>query len=305
MKNFFYLLLLALFAGCNEENPFVSKEVIDEIERQKKPEVSHIAIISDNNVYYLENIESDAKQLTHTTSIKTNVRISHGGGKIAYIDHNLNPVIIDTAGNVLNTLIAFDNVSHVDWSNDDETLYMLIGNELKFYGPALSVPSLTPSDESGYDIEVTAVSISQNDELAYAYTYFTYNSGWVSKVVVENDEFSKVLDTSYTGHITYVQYVAGTNDLIIGYSDNRGERELRRFEVYAEGANYPYEDFESSERYVDPIYRKDLNYTVCGYKGIGSDKFFLTAKRFMSGEDDYFFAQFNSEPSPLYVNWKQ
>jgi hypothetical protein len=297
-------------ASCKSEDPFVSKEIIDQIESRKNPLVTNMAFIYNNDVYYFRNLQKEPIQLTHTpTSLKTEIRISHKGHQIAYLSDKLSPIIIDTTGKVLATLSQFRNVTQLDWSEDDQTLYMLIDNEIKFYGPSLPIPAITfPDEASNAFPRVVAISISINNDLAYVYRTFSFYGGRVDKLLLkqkDKPEQAQLITRSNSEEINYLRYVPKTNDLMVGYHKFGSYRELEKVEVYPYLSLYPSLSFESTESYVDPVFRTDLQYMVSGYKLNNYSSFILAAKRYMQhGENDTYIDQYSSKTHPLFVNWK-
>lgn len=314
MKNYFIISFLSLFifAQCKQENPFVSKEVIDKIEAEKNPLIGNISFIFNNDIYYLKNIKASPKQLTFSPSLeKTEVKINHKGDKIAYLNKNSIPVIIDTIGNIISTLSHFSEVKKMDWSFDDETLYMLIGNEIKFYGPPMDIPSISyPGIPVNISPTLEFIAISNNNDIAYSYTTFDYLNGTVYRVIFKKkdnldkaEELVKIKDNK----IKHLQFVNKTNDLIIGYDYFTYSREVTKVEVYPYLQKYPSSIFESSQKYIDPIYRADLQYMVSARKDLNSDHYTIAANRFFQdNKGDYYFNNYSTSQFPfnIYVNWK-
>ncbi|HEX8545647.1 MAG TPA: hypothetical protein VF691_01720 [Cytophagaceae bacterium] len=305
-----FLVLAFIFVHCKKESPFVSKDVIDKIEAKKNPTIGNVAFILENDVYYLKTFNGIPKQLTFSsTTEKKEIRVTHKGDKLAYLNSSGTPVIIDTLGNTLNTLFQFTNVQSMDWSQDDQTLYMLIDGKINFFGPAMNIPSITYSGvPSNMSPDLHLISISSNNDLAYSYTSFDPEIGYVYKVVFKkNDNTNKEQELAKVrgDKVKYLTFVNTTNELMVGYDYYDHNRELSKVEVYPYLGIYP-SVFESSEEYVDPIYRSDLQYMVSAYRGASSESFILSAIRFFqNNEGNYYMNKYSvTNSNKIYVNWK-
>ena len=103
MKHYCRLFVFSgavLLAACQEEDPFVSRAVIDAIEAKDAPQaVKHVSFIMDNDVYVLDDFNGVARQITRTPQErKSMVKISHDHRKFAYLNEQQSPVIVDSDG---------------------------------------------------------------------------------------------------------------------------------------------------------------------------------------------------------------
>ncbi|MDC0230800.1 hypothetical protein OAK19_02450 [Aureispira] len=136
-----------------------------------------LTYIHDNDIYLVNQILTEKKQLTFSPfSTKTNVALSPEHDKIAYLNANGSPVIIDTSGNQIDILNQYSNVKDIHWhyNNGNPTLYFLVNNSIEFYGPNLSIPIdpfsfVFPSDTTYTAID--ALDINDNLDIAFSYRY--------------------------------------------------------------------------------------------------------------------------------------
>ena len=136
-----------------------------------------LAYIHDNDIYVVNEIFAEETRLTSTPfSTKTHVALSPLHDKVAYLDANGTPVILDLSGNVLETLSSYNNVTDMKWhfNSGNPTLYLLINNSIVFHGPSLAIPSnpfdfAFPSTTTYRAID--AVDINDNLDIAFSYRY--------------------------------------------------------------------------------------------------------------------------------------
>ena len=115
-------------AGHSDTDPIVLKKDLVYIHR--------------NDIYMVNEILSDAKKLSSTpTSTKTHIAFSPQHDKIAYLNVNKTPVIIDTSGVQIDFLNQYVNVTDLFWhdNNGNPTLVILVNNAIQFYGPSLNI----------------------------------------------------------------------------------------------------------------------------------------------------------------------
>lgn len=135
--------------------------------------------IHNNDIYLTDELLKTHKRLTNSpTSKKTHCKITNTHDKIAYIDANQIPVVIDTNGVELYRLTQFANANDLGWHNGDQTLYVLVNNELKFYGQALALSNPlfttfpTTNTSSTFDnYMVHSIAINAALDVVYTYTY--------------------------------------------------------------------------------------------------------------------------------------
>ncbi|MCH2023415.1 MAG: hypothetical protein MK207_13145 [Saprospiraceae bacterium] len=136
-----------------------------------------LTYIHDNDIFLANEILTEIKQLTFSQSLtKTHVTLSPEHDKIAYLNSNGSPVIIDTSGNQIDILNQYNNVKDIHWhsNNGNTTLYFLVNNNIVFHGPPLNIPIdpfsyVFPSDTTYTAID--ALDINDNLDIAFSYRY--------------------------------------------------------------------------------------------------------------------------------------
>lgn len=317
MRTIFYILsafVLFLLVSCSD-NPYVSKEEIDKIRENNKTKLYNIAIIFNNDVYLLPRQDSVALQLTHTPSaVKTNIKINHHHSKIAYINNNGNPVIIDTKGNVIATLTQFKNIKSMDWSYDDASLYFLIGNEFMYYGTKMTPPTFTypiPKVSDPYysmtdeerNFTVLSASISVNNDLAYIFQYSDRETGTHQKLVVKTTQSALIEKDVYPENLDYVNFSGNNTDLVVGQSNNSDKEYLDNLRLYEElqFTKYSFENFDLCN---NPCYRSDLQFLIYQKRDKENGKFSLYAMSLDGLHPSQVIEPFSNSSGRIYVDWK-
>src|SRR6185312_9584066 len=111
------------------------------------------------------------------------VRMSHDHSKFAYLNAGKQIVVVDSTGKQVTTLSQYTQVKCFDWSADDKTLYILNGNTMAYYGPAMNLPAF--SIPSGSDQSVSWVSVSMQGDFAYVAHWFDFSYGDQYQLVVQ------------------------------------------------------------------------------------------------------------------------
>ncbi len=175
-------ILLLQLSACSKYEPIygvVGNETL------ATPELRYdLAYIYDNEVYLSNEILTDQLKLTNNSNstnspytTKTHVALSPDLDKIAYLDANGTPVIIDILGNQLNRLTQFNNVKDIGWhaNNGNTTLYILVNNTLEFWGPSLNLVN-APFDfvfpSTALFTTIDAIDINENLDIAFSYRYY-------------------------------------------------------------------------------------------------------------------------------------
>ena len=123
-------------------------------------------------------ILSERKQLSNSPiSTKTHVALSPQHDKIAYLNVNKMPVIIDTSGTIITLLNQYSNATDLFWHNNNNgnpTLVILINNTIQFYGPTLNISNnpfdhVFPSDVTFQAID--AIDINENLDIFFTFRY--------------------------------------------------------------------------------------------------------------------------------------
>jgi hypothetical protein len=268
MRKITTYLFCLIFFGCAED-PFVSKEVIDELLNEKYPKLNNIVYLDyDNRIFYIDDLRNgQPKEISTLEGKKDLLRITVSGEKIAFINQNGNPVIIDKSGKILNTLEQYRNVVQMDWSFDSETLYMLIDDEVVFFGPQLDIPEvIIPLIARSTSYEVLSLSISPNLDIAYMIRYFHPLNGYILLTfVLGKDNSEKEINTPSPGlDYGYVRFSKNGNLVVAyaGYESDYINKYFENFYCFLDvQTKYPTATFESDVKTI-PMFRSDLNYVI-------------------------------------------
>jgi hypothetical protein len=278
MKDFIYLFLFAtmlITASCDIISP-------PEEEEEPEPEeelffVKHVGMLYENELYYFADFTKTATKIeTPASSEKSHVKVHPNEAKFAYLDENRSPIIIDLSGNVEATLTQYTNVKAMDWTEDGQTLYMLIGNEMFYYGPELTLPDFT-FEENGapmLEAQVTSAAVSPNNDLAYTVRYFDNtltNSFYRERLIFKLNDGTKIIRNNYdqiARRLTFTNF-SRNGDLAVGYSAEDNEpMKLARVELFKDLTAEPkvLGEMNSHGRYLTPTYRSDIPYFLVGYQ---------------------------------------
>ena len=136
-------------------------------DRPTPPFSGGVAFLYNNHVYLYLPSYSEPKKLTNSRfEDKSHIALSYGHDKIAFINEQGLPTIIDTSGNELEVVSVNGVVKDIGWSGDDQTLYMLVDNQIQYHGPPMDLPSIdVPND----DYEAHSFHVAQNGTYAYLY----------------------------------------------------------------------------------------------------------------------------------------
>jgi len=173
LQLFFALLIILSSSSCSKYDPIYGTA---EGEPPQPPSSKWTLVyIHDNDIYLANSLFTKTKRLTYSsTSPKTHCVLTDNRNKIAYLNQNNTPIIIDTSGAVLNTLTQYTGAKDINWYNNDATLYILYNNKINFYGQSLNISSdpfdyVFPSDVIASYID--AVHIDNNLNVAFSYRY--------------------------------------------------------------------------------------------------------------------------------------
>lgn len=169
-------LLMMSIGACTKYEPIFgvagNSSSTNEVKLKKD-----LVYIHKNDIYLVDEILANAKRLTTSpTSTKTHVVLNPSLDKIAYLNSNKTPVIIDSLGNQITILSQYTNVTDLLWHNNNgnPTLVILVNNTIEFYGPSLNIPSnpfsyVFPSDVTFRAID--ALDINDNLDVFFTYRY--------------------------------------------------------------------------------------------------------------------------------------
>jgi len=204
MKTYLILTILVIvLASCKKYEVQYGTETAETTAKQG--DVYEIAYCTEDGVFLITGGMNRSKMLVSFANKRyaegKPVALSLKKDKVAYIDpDNGAPVIVDTAGNVLEELTQYTNTNDLGWYNGNQTLYILSNNQVHFYGEALNLPNplfVPPSGSNDY--EVTSLDINKNLDVAYGAIYYkepgsyrnwyySYNLNYNSPTSVDKSE---------------------------------------------------------------------------------------------------------------------
>lgn len=302
-------LSMILLSGSCQKDPYVSKDIIQHMRDSASGTklVENICFIYNNDVYFLNNFNNTPQKITSTpTNTKTEVRISHNLQKIAYINSAGNPEIIDRNGNILNTLTQYSYIKQMDWSSNDSTLYMLIGNQFQYYGPIIHHPLLNfGSIPIGPETKILSATLSKDNDLAYVVEYDdTWNGGIQQKLILKKNDGNNgseiVNNTYYPYRMTYAKFSTHGTDLVVGIENGT-------LELYTDLKNYPDLTIEAccNRGFHRPIYRSDKNCIVSSARGfINLSSSFILSVYYIKDGTNNNKPNYNNDSTNLIVDWK-
>ena len=169
MRVLLFLSFAVLFSACTDYEPIFGTGT--EPLPTNDTYIYNFVYIYDNDLYITDQSFLKQRRLTTDGMTKTHCTLSQDLGRIAYIDHTNTPIILDTAGTLIERLDLYPSSNDLVWF--DNTLLILQFNELHFYGDPIQKPdslfTVFPSN-STYS-KVDAIAIDNNGNMAYTYRY--------------------------------------------------------------------------------------------------------------------------------------
>lgn len=303
-----------LLLSCSE-SPFVSKDVIEELiafnKNKKNPfkDVKNVVATINNDIYFFSHIDSIPKRLTNSPlEKKTNVKLSFDLTRIVYLDENKIPVIIDSDnGQVLEILSEYSNVKQLGWINNDNSIFLLIGNSVIIYGEAVEVvqPEISyPSNE--------VLSFSMNDIGDQAYYIKSYGIYAGQKLKFDSevnkiDTLISVLPNEVSG-ADYINFYDDTGGFFVGYNDYTSN-EIEHVSIFNDYFFWPFVDWYD-DFIISPVFNSGHEVLIYGY----SNGNYNSIKAVYLGTENYDknsveeiktinIDEYLSE-YPIYVDWK-
>ena len=306
--SFFFLASVFLLSACQEEDPFVSRAVIEAIDAKEATQpVEHVSFIMDDEVYVLDHFDGTARQITNTPNErKSMVKISHDHRKVAYLNDQQSPVIMDTTGIIIAKLSEHSFVKQMDWSEDDETLYMLVGNEIQFYGPALTIPELTKEPTE----EVISAAIIEGT-LLYIVRFATGIGQYSERLIIKSPRGKEQVIEKEMGEIRQMREVKISKDknyFTVAYTRAVSYQDIVKLAIYPMDDLYPELTWETSDRMINPIYDGFSKYIVTATGSSVSGSFQLAAVHTQNkvGEESRRLqnSQYAGKVGAIHVDWK-
>ncbi|KLT64771.1 hypothetical protein [Pedobacter sp. BMA] len=307
------IFLVSLFFSCKKaENPYVSKEEIDALIKLKNPDVEHVALIYKNDVYYLENITKPGKRITNTPGvIKRLIKMSHDHKKFAYLEYYSSTIVItDINGTVTNRLSQYSNIKSFDWSADDQTLYILSGNKMVYFGTDMKLPDFTYNGiTAGSTLEVLSASVSMKGDLAYVVHGYHYLYGDKYKMIIKpaNKSADVVFeDNSTYPTMRYVAFSSNNQDLVLGYiSDSSKPNHINQAYVFINFRRASEYSFGSYNGMVTPLFNESKSFAVTTRTSDNPSSTKPIAIGFNKQKDRNLTGEiYTSENDAVYTDWK-
>lgn len=172
------LLILIITGGLllftNACSKYEAKYGVADFDEERKSLEQEIVYVDQYDIYLTDRTFFSEKRVTSTPNIlKKKVVISYNHEKIAYLDTYNTPVIINNEGEVLETLSNYTGADYINWSADDQTLYILKDNQLFFHGEPMevSVSNFAVNSPDTLDYKVEMAVVSKNGDVATFATY--------------------------------------------------------------------------------------------------------------------------------------
>ncbi len=281
-----------LLFGCSESPD------IDPMGGQFPSSTNIIYTDEDHRLFYVDDLrEGQPTEIVTTDMSKEELSVSEDGERIAFLNSSGNPVIINRAGEVLETLLDYSSVDQIDWSFDSQTLYMLHESRLVFYGPELGIRELiVPAEIAALGAVLLSVAISPSLDAAYC---FRFNGDELITIINRQDGSDEFITPSATWQdYGYLRY-SKNGDLVIAYASRETDFRNRVFnhvDLYRVGetSSFPVFSLQFGVENI-PIFRSDLNFVLFVEDGI---------LRAMSLADSEQFDVVRSDIRPTQFDWK-
>ncbi|HTE30015.1 MAG TPA: hypothetical protein VK666_06560, partial [Chryseolinea sp.] len=196
-------------------------------------------------------------------------------------------------------------VIDMDWSQDDKTLWLLVDDEIKFYGPALTVPEL----EKDFQEEVISAAVTANRDVFYIVRRPTA-SGYTERLEFRGRNGASRTISKKSGetyHMASVRLSKDKEHFVLGYNLAQGYEELEKLEFYELNASFPDFTYESSQSYAEAIYDAESAFMVTVTSEFG-DAFYLAAEYTLNelGEEDFskYKYDYSGEIGSVFIDWK-
>ena len=169
MRVFVFISCVILFASCTKYDPIFGTG--SEILPTDDTYIYNFVYIYDNDIYVTDQSFIKQQRLTTDGLTKTHCTIAQDLSRIAYLDHTNTPVIIDTAGTLIERLDQYPSSNDLIWY--ENSLVILHLNELHFYGMNLQQPDslFAVFPTNNVFTRVDAIAIDNNLNMAYTYRY--------------------------------------------------------------------------------------------------------------------------------------
>lgn len=190
MKPILFIAILAgLLSGCSQYEVQYEGSYEDRL-NPVQPAIPAFEILTVENgkiVLYHRNL-SQTKTLNNLPANIAKAAVNHSHDRIAYQVAGQNVVIVDSTGAPVDIVPNSAAAVWFDWHANNQTLCLLSGTSLSFWGPALALPStnlasLFPAGSS--DRTMSCAIVTGNGSVVAAYRYYAgFSQGYQSRITL-------------------------------------------------------------------------------------------------------------------------
>jgi hypothetical protein len=146
LMNYYKLLFLTVFTSFSllscEKEPLVYRERILDLPLPSRTAPSPVVFVEDHNVYTILSDSTGWRKLTTSGDAYGEISICYNRSRVAYLNQQGSPVIIDMQGKVIGKFPEFTHVRNLGWMGNHETIYFIHDNRLVQAGPPVTLPEL-------------------------------------------------------------------------------------------------------------------------------------------------------------------
>ncbi|MEO7215103.1 hypothetical protein [Mucilaginibacter sp.] len=251
------------FVSCQKgENPYVSKDVIARLDSIRHPAIKNVAFIYNSEVYYLADFNGAAQKITSSGGIKKFVKMSHDHTRFAY-QNGTTITVVDKSGTVLKSL-SYADIRNFDWSFDDKTLYVVNGEQITFYGPAITTPAMT--SYNGY-YDFISAAISKNGDLVYILRKYHFDGSdeymMVTRKAAGGDPVFYKAEDSLLPPMKNVCFAANGVDVVLTFAEPHSGDDFGGVAIFDNLEQYPVKTFRFNG-VSTPTYNREVKYLLAG-----------------------------------------
>ncbi|GAA5037128.1 hypothetical protein GCM10011506_33160 [Marivirga lumbricoides] len=303
MKRILLVSIVMIFVSCKGENPFVSEEFIKEYEEAfGLMPVENVVFIFENEIYRLDNFKDSPKKITSSPNeSKSHVKYTNDYLKIAYLNENGTPVIIDSVGNEEEILTQFSGIKQMDWLNNN-SLYMLIENNIEFYGQPVTIPQIVKEPEE----EIISLAITNNRDLLYIVQRRTFYGLSQRLIKLSQGGEEVILEKEGAYYMKSINLSKDGNYFTVSCSELPDDHYYDLIKIYSLEDMELEEDIESMG-FLSPIYDFESKYLVWAEQfDSWSGTFKLSAIYIEEYDDESNIIKddYSSTLNDIYIDWK-
>lgn len=270
MKRIYYIIIFLavwVLSSCQKDPyPYISLDRVKQIDSARHPVIQNVVFVYNDELYFMADFAAKPVRITNSGVPKKFVKSSHDHTKFAYLSSGNIIEIVNKAGKIIATLTNYKDVRNFDWSVDDKTLYIVDGENIDFYGPALKVPSVTY--EGGY-YDFISAAISDKGDFGYILHKRRFEGSDEYEVVIKpagSGAMKIFKDDNNDFPMAYINFAANTNDMMLGFRElHSGTDDLDKVYLFDGLSQYPTLKFgPSNSGYSTPVYNSKVQYLLWG-----------------------------------------